>query len=279
MGDNRPAELGSVAEQLATEAAALVRRRRAELLGETTGGQLSARAKSTPTDPVTVVDTEAEQFLRHRLAQLRPGEAILGEEHGGVPSAPGAIRWVLDPIDGTVNFVYGIPGYGVSVAAQIDGESVAGAVADVAGGEVYSAVIGLGAWVQGHGERRALRCSGVTDLSMVLLGTGFSYQQHRRAIQGELIADVLPLVRDIRRLGSAALDLCLVAAGRLDAHYEHGLQVWDWAAGALIAAEAGAVLILPGPDDAGGLTLAAAPGVAAQLIAALDRFGGLSPLA
>ena len=113
---------------------------------------------------------------------------------------------------------------------------------------------------------------------MTLLGTGFGYEPRRRAVQSELLAHLVPLVRDVRRVGSAALDLCMVAAGRLDAHYEHGLNVWDWAAGALIAAEAGAVVVLPEPGrsaTAGELVVAAAPGVAAQLLEALDRFGGL----
>lgn len=268
-------ELRAVAEQVATEAAEFVRRRRTELFaaGRDTGGVVTS--KSGPTDPVTVADTETEQLIRDRLARLRPGEPILGEEAGGADAGAGTVRWVVDPIDGTVNYVYGIPAYAVSVAAQIDGISVAGAVADVAAGRLYSAALGAGAHVSG--ER--LRCSSVTELSMSLVGTGFGYQTLRRAAQAELVSTIIPLVRDIRRIGSAALDLCHVAAGRLDAHYEHGLNVWDWAAGALIAAEAGAVIVLPDEDSGGAaLLLAAAPGVASQLIAALDRFGGLDPL-
>jgi len=239
------------------------------------------RSKSSPTDPVTIADTETEQLIRNRLAELRPGESILGEEGGGAAGDSGAVRWVVDPIDGTVNFVYGIPTYAVSIAAQLDGRSVAGAVADVAGGDVYSAGIGLGAHVLTGGVRRRLRCSDVDDLSMALLGTGFGYQPHRRAAQAALLARMLPEIRDVRRIGSASLDLCMVAAGRLDGHYEHGLNVWDWAAAALIAAEAGAVLLLPEPDDpgtAGALLVVAAPGVAAQLIDVLERFDGLRPM-
>ncbi|MGY4712671.1 inositol monophosphatase family protein [Mycolicibacterium sp. CBM1] len=285
MSDNRPEELRAVAEQLAAEAAAFVRRRRAEIFGdapESSGPDL-VRSKSTPTDPVTIVDTETEQLLRDRLAGLRPGESILGEEGGGPAGGRAdAVRWVVDPIDGTVNFVYGIPAYAISVAAQIGGVSVAGAVADVVSGEVYSAAAGRGAEVLSpQGVRQPLRCSGVRELSMSLVGTGFGYAPQRRAEQSALLARILPLVRDVRRIGSAALDLCMVAAGRLDAHYEHGLHVWDWAAGALIAAEAGAVVVLPGGDGVGdeaGLLLAAAPGVGAELIAALDRSGGLRPL-
>lgn len=274
-----------MAEQLAAEAAAFVRRRRSELLGD--GERMASdsarpglvQTKSTPTDPVTVVDTETELLLRDRLAVLRPGEAILGEEGGG-PAAgdDGAVCWVIDPIDGTVNFVYGIPAYGVSIAAQIDGVSVAGAVADVVSGDMYSAAAGHGADVVSGGERRALHCSVSTDLSMALVGTGFGYAPQRRAEQSALLARLLPQVRDVRRIGSAALDLCLVAAGRLDAYYEHGLHVWDWAAGALIATEAGARVVLPPVDEEGGLVAAAGPGIAGALIDALDRAGGLRPL-
>ena len=287
---DEPARLRSVAETLAAEAAGFVRRRRAEVFGAR-AGPLNAppggvvRSKTTPTDPVTVVDTETERLLRDRLAQLRPGDPILGEEGGG-PADPAAtpsdaVTWVLDPIDGTVNFVYGIPAYAVSVGAQINGVSVAGAVADVVAGRVYSAAAGLGAYVLDKHETEPLRCAAVDDLSMALLGTGFGYSRRRRAIQAALLAQMLPMVRDVRRIGSAALDLCMVAAGRLDALYEHGLQVWDRAAGALIAAEAGARVLVPTPDGSGfgaGLVVAAAPGIADELLAALGQFNGLEPI-
>jgi len=259
-------DLREVAELVVTEAGDFVRRRRPEVLA-TAGG---VRSKSTRTDPVTMADTETERLVRERLAVLRPGEAILGEEQGGGAAEPGAVRWVVDPIDGTVNFLYGIPAYVVSLAAQVDGRSIAGAVADVCSCEIYSAAIGRGATVTDGEQRRALRCNEVSELSMALVSTGFGYQPARRAVQAALLAQLLPLVRDVRRVGAAALDLCWVAAGRLDAHYEHGLNVWDWAAGALIAAEAGAILTLPDSPD--GLLVAAAPGVSEQLGEALRRF-------
>lgn len=274
-----------MAETLAAEAAEFVRSRRAEVFGahaDPVGGG-AVRAKSTPTDPVTVVDTETERLLRDRLAELRPGEPILGEEGGG-PADPagtpaGSVTWVLDPIDGTVNFVYGIPAYAVSVGAQINGESVAGAVADVVANRVYSAALGLGAHVTDDERTQPLRSAAVDDLSMALLGTGFAYSRQRRAAQAALLARMLPVVRDVRRIGSAALDLCMVASGRLDAFYEHGLQVWDRAAGALIAAEAGARVVLPAPGVTGaGLALAAAPGIADELLAVLERFNGVDPI-
>jgi myo-inositol-1(or 4)-monophosphatase len=220
--------------------------------------------------------------VRDRLATLRPGEPVLGEEGGGPVHDPadvdGSVMWVLDPIDGTVNFVYAIPAYAVSIAAQVDGVSVAGAVADVTAGRVYSAGLGSGAHVVNlAGDRETLRCNTIDDISMALVGTGFGYSPQRRRAQAEVLAALLPAVRDVRRIGSAALDLCMVAAGRLDAHYEHGLNVWDWAAGALIAAEAGARVHLPTAGDA-GLTLAAAPGIFTGLLGMLDRLGAVEAL-
>lgn len=277
VSDDRPERLLEVAEQLVSEAAAFVRRRRVEIL-ESGSEHAQVRTKSSPTDPVTLADTETEQLVRDLLARLRPGESVLGEE-GGAVHRGGTVRWVVDPIDGTVNFLYGIPAYTVSIAAQIDGVAVAGAVADVAGGRVYSAAAGLGAFERFGAQSRRLRCNQVDDLSLALVGTGFGYAPARRAAQAALLARLLPEVRDVRRIGSASLDLCLVAAGRLDAYYEHGLHEWDWAAGALIAAEAGAVVHHPdGPGGAGELVVAAAPGVATQLMAALERHSGLDPL-
>jgi myo-inositol-1(or 4)-monophosphatase len=236
----------------------------------------AVRAKSTPTDPVTVVDTETERLLRDRLAVLRPGEHVLGEEEGGVPAGhDGQLTWVLDPIDGTVNFVYGIETYAVSVGVQRDGASVAGAVANVPTGELYSAAVGHGARLQRAGVTTRLQSSSATELSMSLLGTGFSYEPERRTRQAKILTTLLPAVRDVRRFGSCALDLCMVAAGRLDAYYENGVHVWDWAAGALIAAEAGATLRLPPSDTTPGLIVASAPAIAEALDAALQQSGAL----
>jgi myo-inositol-1(or 4)-monophosphatase len=187
---------------------------------------------------------------------------------------PGRPLWVLDPIDGTVNFVYGIEAYAVSVGVQIDGASVAGAVANVATGEVFSAAVGHGARVRRAGVSTPLRCTPVGELSMALVGTGFGYAREQRARQAAVLARLLPDIRDMRRLGSCALDLCMVAAGQLDAYYEDGVHVWDWAAGALIAAEAGATMVLPDVDGGGSdLIVAAAPGIAAEFDEALRRVG------
>jgi myo-inositol-1(or 4)-monophosphatase len=278
--DLDPHQLRSVAEQLATEAAQFVRRRRAEVFSgapqrEAAGS--AVRAKSSPTDPVTIVDTETERLLRDRLAELRPGERILGEEGGGSAADPdGLPTWVLDPIDGTVNFVYGLPAYVVSVAVQVDGQSVAGAIANVVDGALYSAALGHGAHVRRDGTSTPLRCGDVGDLSMSLVGTGFSYEQRLRQRQAAVIAALLPQIRDIRRIGSAALDLCMVAAGQFDAYFEDNLHVWDWAAGALIAAEAGARVRLPpasGAVGGAGMVVAAAPGIDDAFTDALSRAG------
>ena len=280
--DTDPALLRSVAEQLASEAAAFVRRRRIEVFG--TGAAAGAeeaivgavRSKSTPTDPVTVVDTETERLLRNRLAELRPGERILGEEEGGPTSfADGQLTWVLDPIDGTVNFLYGIEAYAVSVGVQLDGVSVAGAVADVAGGALFSAARGQGSRLRRDGAVGELRCSALAELPSALVGTGFAYQPDRRRRQGEVVARLLPEVRDLRRIGSCALDLCMVAAGRLDAYYEDGVQVWDWAAGALIATEAGALVRAPEAAAGEGLVVAAAPGISTAFDDMLARCGAI----
>ena len=251
---------------VAREAAELVRDARSAMLA---GETVSVDTKTTDTDVVTAVDRASEQLIRRRLAELRPGDQVLGEEEGGVAGA--GVTWVVDPIDGTVNFLYGSPIFSVSVAAQVDGVSVAGAVVEPVDGRCWTAVRGAGAWLDG----RPLRTSAPTRLDLALIGTGFAYQSERRERQARVIAALLPQVRDIRRPGAASLDLCAVAAGWADGYIEHGLHRWDWAAGALVAAEAGAVVRLPGedPDLGQDATLAAAPSVAEELRATLIACG------
>ncbi|MEU4741524.1 inositol monophosphatase family protein [Actinosynnema sp. NPDC023658] len=226
--------------------------------------------KSSATDVVTAADRASEQLVRRRLAELRPGEPVIGEEEGGSASVEG-LTWVVDPIDGTVNYLYGIPHYAVSVAAQVDGESVAGAVVEPVTGNVWTAARGGGAWLDG----RRLAVSKSTRLDLSLLGYGFSYRPERRQRQAEAWAGLATRVRDMRRAGAASLDLCAVAAGRLDAYAEHNLGRWDWAAGALVAREAGAVVHLPGevPELGPDATFAAAPGIADALFTALVECG------
>ncbi len=207
--------------------------------------------KSSPIDIVTQMDVAAETLLRSRLAELRPDDGFLGEEGEDTPGTSG-VTWVVDPIDGTVNYLYGLPHFAVSVAAVEGGTDpatwriLAGAVFDGSGVE-WKAAAGHGAWRDGN---RLLRSDGPA-LAGTLLSTGFNYTAERRAAQGKIVAEVLPQVRDIRRLGSAAVDLCLVAEGTIDAYYEHGLHPWDFAAGALVASEAGVKVcgIDGGPAD------------------------------
>ncbi len=222
-------------------------------------GPGQVETKSSATDVVTVADTAGERLARRLLAQWRPAEPVLGEEEGGTGPPTEGLCWVVDPIDGTTNYLYGLPWYAVSVAVQRDGQSLAAAVGQPAAGRLWSAARGRGA----HCDGVALRVSGATQLELSLIGTGFSYRPERRARQAAMIAGMLPKIRDVRRAGSAALDLCSVASGWLDGFAEHGLQRWDWAAGALIAAEAGAVVQLPVPGS--DLVLAAAPGIVEAL--------------
>ena len=259
------ARLRAVAVTVAGEAAELVAQMRTDAVAH-------VHTKTTETDVVTVADHAAERLIRTRLARLRPGEPVFGEEEGGVRHADG-VCWVVDPIDGTVNYLYGLPWYAVSVAAQLRGESVAAGIVEPASGRVWSAARGMGATMGGSAQRtwRSLRVSRADRLALALIGTGFSYSAQRRAWQSRLAGRLASNARDLRRGGSAVLDLCAVAAGWLDGYVEHGLAPWDWAGGALVAAEAGAVLRLPSADgtDPDGLgadaTIAAAPGIADAL--------------
>jgi myo-inositol-1(or 4)-monophosphatase len=220
--------------------------------------------KSSPTDVVTEMDRAAEATVAATLARLRPADGLLGEEGTVRPSSTG-VRWIVDPLDGTTNYLFGLPAWCVSVAAEAEGRTVAGAVVDPSRGERWTARLGLGAERNGH----PLRLGPVMrPLAESLVATGFSYLPERRAVQARLLARVLPEVRDIRRFGSAALDLCWVAAGRFDAYYEWGLQPWDSAAGALVAAEAGAARA-----EVGRTLVVAAPGLLGPLTALLERAG------
>jgi myo-inositol-1(or 4)-monophosphatase len=193
-----------------------------------------AQTKSSPTDVVTATDVASERLIRDRILGARPGDGFVGEEGDDIASASGVV-WIADPIDGTVNFVYGIPQFSISIAAQVDGLVVAGVVHNPMNGELFTAARGQGAWL---GDVR-LHGSMCSDVSKALVGTGFGYQAEIRAAQAAEAARLLPMVRDIRRMGSAALDLCYVACGRYDAYVERGLHSWDLAAGQLVVEEAG----------------------------------------
>jgi myo-inositol-1(or 4)-monophosphatase len=255
-----PAELEQLAVELAEGAAALVRDGR--------GGAIEVAAKSTATDLVTEVDRAAERWLVERIRALRPADAILGEEGGDRGGSTG-VRWLLDPIDGTVNFVLGLPQYAVSVAAEVGGQVVAGAVCNPATAETFRAALGGGAHLGG------VRLAGPRQvpLARAVVGTGFGYDAGARSRQAAVLVPLLPVVADIRRLGAASLDLCFLAAGRLDACFEVGLNVWDHAAGGLVATEAGCVVSgLRGRAPSQRCYAAAGPGLAAEFFAMLESY-------
>lgn len=244
-----PEELLDLAREVALEAATLVAERRRAPVEV-------AATKSSEVDVVTHVDRAAEELITTRLLQARPGDGLLGEEGAGSESATG-VTWVVDPIDGTVNYLYDIPQYAVSIAARVgtgDDAVVAGVVVDVAKGECFTATRGGGAWLGG----RRLRVRDVAPMGQRLVATGFNYERQVRVLQGRAVAELLPHVRDIRRLGSAALDLCGLAAGRLDAYVEEGLAEWDLAAGGLVAREAGSRVTV-GTGAGGKTCVVAAP--------------------
>lgn len=230
-GASREVLLGRCVEAAREAAELLLRMRRV--------GDVDVTAtKSSPTDIVTNADAAAEDLLRARLFDPERGDSWLGEESGSVMGESGAeaVRWIVDPLDGTVNYLYDLPGWAVSVAAERDGEIVAGCVLVPSAGETFAATRGGGSMCNGL----RLSVSSCDELSQALVATGFSYDREVRERQGLVLAGLLPRVRDIRRSGSAATDLCSLAAGRVDAFYETGLQPWDRAAGVLIAQQAGA---------------------------------------
>jgi myo-inositol-1(or 4)-monophosphatase len=235
-----------------------------------------AATKSTATDVVTAVDRDTETLIRSLILDSRPDDGIVGEEDATHVGTSG-LDWIVDPIDGTVNFLYGIPAWSVSIAVVegaaaggIGGRTLAGVVVNPVTGELFEASVGGGARLAG----RELAVNPEVSLGQALVGTGFGYSADRRRDQAEVLLRLLPQVRDIRRIGSAALDLSALAAGRLDAFYERGLNAWDHAAGAIIAREAGArVGGLDGGIESEELLVAAAPGLYDQLAAALRSAG------
>ncbi|MDZ7576860.1 MAG: inositol monophosphatase family protein [Candidatus Nanopelagicales bacterium] len=227
-------ELGCLAAGIARQAGAL--------LLEGWRDVHAVGTKSSPSDLVTQMDREAEALIRRRIAQARPRDRVLGEEEGESPGDGRGARWIVDPLDGTVNYFYGLPAWVVSIAVEIDGHVVVGAVNAPALGEDYLAVAGQGSHRTSVGKVERLAVSAVTDMREALLATGFGYRCERRAAQARVVAELLPEVRDIRRCGAAALDLCWTAGGRVDCYYERGLNLWDWAAGGLIVREAGGLV-------------------------------------
>jgi myo-inositol-1(or 4)-monophosphatase len=258
------ADLRDLALEVALEAARLVTERRA-------AGVEVAATKSSQVDVVTEVDRASENLIRERILAKRPDDAFLGEEGDDIEGTSG-VRWVVDPVDGTVNLLYGLPAYAVSIAAEVGGEVTAGVVINVATGVVWTAVAGRGATRDGH----PIRTRPQGPIGQRLVGTGFGYLPEARALQADSLTRLLPQVRDIRRMGACSLDLCAVADGSLDAYLEEGVQLWDYAAGGLIAREAGAVVRLR-PGRWGGVAVLCAPtdgfGEFADLVDRIGYFG------
>lgn len=229
----------------------------------------SVDTKTTGTDMVTEMDRASERLIVDSILAARPADGILGEEGTDRPGTSG-VRWIVDPIDGTTNYLYGHPGFSVSIAVEVADEILIGVVHDPLHDEVFAAVRGQGATRNGA----SIRVSTETRAAHALVATGFSYEPERRRRQATVLTELLPQVRDIRRMGAASVDLCSVACGRVDAYYERGLQPWDHAAGALIAAEAGALV---GDLDGGGPRFEfclAAPPALFELLAPILRASG-----
>jgi myo-inositol-1(or 4)-monophosphatase len=244
-------DLGGLALTIAQEAGELAGARPANL---------ELKTKSSKSDLVTQMDTATERLIVSRIKQARPTDGVIGEEGTATPpTGDRSVVWVIDPIDGTTNYIYELPAWSVSVGVEIDGERAVGVVVAPALGETYFAMAGQGAQLIAKGKTLPLRANVVPDLAEALVVTGFSYALGDRGDQVNAALELFPLVRDVRRLGSAALDLSYVAAGRVDAYYEKGLNHWDYCAGALIATEAGArVEALGGGKLFEGTTIAAA---------------------
>jgi myo-inositol-1(or 4)-monophosphatase len=260
-------------DQLVEIALAAAERAGAVLLGHARrlaeGADLGVSTKTGATDPVSVADADAERVLVESLTAARPDDGLLGEE-GADRRGTSGLRWVVDPLDGTVNFLYGHVGWAVSVAVErqaVDGTwaGLAGVVLDPVRGEVFHAAAGGPAWL-GDIE---LAVNDPVALPLALVATGFAYDRTQRVAQARVVGRVLAAARDIRRVGSAALDLCSVAAGRVDAYYEISTRRWDWAAGAVIARSAGAVVTPEDPGEEG--LVAAGPALHPELVAVLER--------
>jgi myo-inositol-1(or 4)-monophosphatase len=233
------------------------------LLGEySTTALAHVSTKSSPTDLVSEADRASEAYIESALRKSRPDDSLLAEEGAAREGASG-VRWVVDPLDGTTNFFFGLPAYSVSLAAQWQGQTVVGVVVDPSRHETWLSIQGRGAWCNGQPCHVA---TGRSTVATALLATGFSYKPDRRTHQGAVLATLLPAVRDIRRFGSAALDLCWLAAGRYDGYYESWLNEWDWAAGKLICQEAGASTTLVN----GRTLVASVPDLHGELVALVE---------
>ena len=239
------------------------------MLADRSGRTVVVATKSSSTDVVTEMDQASERLIARRILAQRPSDSILGEE-GGQSPGQSPVRWIVDPLDGTVNYLYDLPDWAVSVAAEVSGQVVAGAVCVPRRNALYFAGLRAGSWratLANHvAPPEPLRCNADVPLARALIATGFGYESARRQVQGQVVAAVLPRVRDIRRNGAAAVDLCSLAAGNVDGYYERGVQYWDIAAGSLIAREAGAIVAgLAGKPAGPAMTVGGGPGLFAEL--------------
>jgi myo-inositol-1(or 4)-monophosphatase len=250
-------ELLALAQRVGREAAAMLSERPAEL---------EVNTKSTAIDVVTQMDIKVEAFIVEQLLAARPDDGLIGEE-GAERASQSGITWVIDPLDGTVNYLYDLPGWNVSIGAKDEAGQLIGVVTAPSINSTWWAVRGEGAF---HNGKR-ISCNDPIELNRAMLATGFQYDTAHRAAQIEHVSHLLPIIRDLRRNGAAAVDLCHVAMGRVDGYFEHGLKEWDWAAGGLIALEAGARFARYGqaPYE---MTLAAGP----HLFTELEGFLGLA---
>lgn len=248
----RPGDLLALALRIAREAGTL-------LMDRPVAFEISS--KSTAIDIATQMDKASEKFIVESLLASRPDDGIIGEEGSTRESASG-ITWVIDPVDGTVNYLYGIPGWNVSIAVKDDGGVIAGVVHAPTINSTFTAIRGEGAFF----NSRKIRCNDPVSLDRALIGTGFAYDVRRRVEQGRIVAQLLPAIRDVRRVGAAAVDICYVALGAFDGYFEYGLFEWDYAAAGLIATEAGAVIT----TDSLGVTVCAGPSLHPALAAAVE---------
>jgi myo-inositol-1(or 4)-monophosphatase len=264
-----PAEVRPEPSELLALACATAREA-GQMLADRSGRAVVVGTKSSPTDVVTEMDQAAERLIRERITEQRPGDAILGEE-GGQTGEGALVRWIVDPLDGTVNYLYDLPDWAVSIAAEVAGEIVAGAVCVPRRDVLHYASLGGGAWRVSLAAGEAANPEQLTantgvPLARALIATGFGYDPGRRVVQGQVVGAILPKVRDIRRTGACAIELCLLAAGQVDGFYERGVQYWDIAAGSLIAREAGAIVAgLAGKPASPAMTLGAGPGLFDEL--------------
>jgi myo-inositol-1(or 4)-monophosphatase len=242
---NYPRSMSLLQEELLDLATRVAHEAGASVLEAAPDLRRAVATKSSLTDLVTQVDRSTEAMISSEILRLRPTDSIFGEEGASTVGTSG-VRWVIDPIDGTVNYTYGMPGFCVSIAAEVDETVSVGVVFDPLSRETFTAARDLGSHL--NGIRLSMQASGV-PLESAVVGTGFDYRSKQRAAQAQVLARLLPAVGDIRRIGSAALELCWVACGRLDAYFERGVKPWDHAAASLIASEAGASVVVRDPDS------------------------------